>query len=215
MFFTKTLLCFAPSRRLLFGALDRDIVLETRLSAPAVPIPNKDSAAVEIPIELNARFRGPLLSFFTRRTKDHAQAQDLTQETLLRVFAAGQLRQVDEPESYVFTVATNLLRDQRRFQARRGPVSFVPLDDDAGNELEQHLVEELSPERVLLSRDSLRDVLCTLDELGERTRNIFVLFRLERMKQKEIAALYGIGLSTVEKHVMRATLHLARRYGDR
>jgi RNA polymerase sigma-70 factor (ECF subfamily) len=139
----------------------------------------------------------------------------LTQETLLRVFAAGQLRQVDEPESYVFTVATNLLRDQRRFQARRGPVSFVPIDNEVGDELEQHLVEELSPERVLLSRDSLRDVLCTLGELGERTRNIFVLFRLERMKQKEIAALYGIGLSTVEKHVMRATLHLARRYGDR
>jgi len=194
---------------------DRGIVLKACLSASAVPTPNKDPALPEIPIELNARFRGPLLSFFARRTKDHALAQDLTQETLLRVFAAGQLRHVDEPESYVFTVATNLLRDQRRFQARRGPVSFVPIDNDVGDELEQHLVEELSPERVLLSRDSLRDVLCTLDELGERTRNIFVLFRLERMKQKEIAALYGIGLSTVEKHVMRATLHLARRYGDR
>jgi RNA polymerase sigma-70 factor (ECF subfamily) len=213
--FTETLLYFAPSRTLLFGALGRGIVPRVSSSATAVPIPHKDSALPEIPIELNARFRGPLLSFFTRRTKDHALAQDLTQETLLRVFAAGQLRQVDEPESYVFTVATNLLRDQRRFQARRGPVSFVPLDNDLGNELEQHLVEELSPERVLLSRDSLRDVLCTLDELGERTRNIFVLFRLERMKQREIAALYGIGLSTVEKHVMRATLHLARRYGDR
>jgi RNA polymerase sigma factor (sigma-70 family) len=180
-----------------------------------VPIPNKDLTLPQIPIELNARFRGPLLSFFTRRTKDHALAQDLTQDTLLRVFAAGQLRHVDEPESYVFTVATNLLRDLRRVQARRGPVSFVPIDSDIGDELAQGLVEELSPERVLLSRDSLRDVLCTLDELGALTRNIFVLFRLERMKQREIAALYGIGLSTVEKHVMRATLHLARRYEGR
>ena len=50
-----------------------------------------------------------------------------------------------------------------------------------------------------------------LDELGQRTRDIYVLFRLESMKQKEIAALFGIARSTVEKEVMKATLHLALR----
>jgi len=35
------------------------------------------------------------------------------------------------------------------------------------------------------------------------------------MKQKDIAALYGIGLSTVEKHVIKAVVHLANRYGAR
>ncbi|MDE2306564.1 MAG: sigma-70 region 4 domain-containing protein, partial [Gammaproteobacteria bacterium] len=45
----------------------------------------------------------------------------------------------------------------------------------------------------------------------DRTRDIFVLFRLEHMKQKDIAALYGIAQSTVEKHVMRAVMHLATR----
>jgi RNA polymerase sigma factor (sigma-70 family) len=59
------------------------------------------------------------------------------------------------------------------------------------------------------------DVLRTLDELGPRTRDIFVLFRLERMKQKDIAALLGIGQGTVEKHVMKAVLHLAARNGSR
>jgi DNA-directed RNA polymerase specialized sigma24 family protein len=33
------------------------------------------------------------------------------------------------------------------------------------------------------------------------------------MKQKDIAALYGMGLSTVEKHVMAAVLHLSNRFG--
>jgi RNA polymerase sigma-70 factor (ECF subfamily) len=155
------------------------------------------------------------MSFFMRRTRDHSLAQDLTQDTLLRVIASQQLRRVEQPESYVFTVAMNLLRDRRRLQARVDPLAFVPIDHDLSRELEQQLVEDLSPERVLLSKDSLNDVLRTLDELGERTRDIFVLFRLERMKQKDIAALYGIGLSTVEKHVMRATLHLAVRYEGR
>jgi len=59
----------------------------------------------------------------------------------------------------------------------------------------------------------LVEVLNCLDELGVRTKSIFILFRLEGMKQKDIAELYGIGLSTVEKHVMMAVMHLARRFG--
>jgi RNA polymerase sigma-70 factor (ECF subfamily) len=91
--------------------------------------------------------------------------------------------------------------------------SFVPIDEALEGTVESPLVEALSPERVLLSKDSLVDVLRALDELGELTRNIFILFRLENMKQKEIAALYGIAQSTVEKHVMKAVLHLTTRYG--
>jgi RNA polymerase sigma-70 factor (ECF subfamily) len=89
----------------------------------------------------------------------------------------------------------------------------VPIEEDRDGPLETQLVEAISPERVLLSEDSLADVLRSLDELGELTRNIFILFRLENMKQKDIAALYGIGQSTVEKHVVKAVLHLANRYG--
>jgi RNA polymerase sigma-70 factor (ECF subfamily) len=89
----------------------------------------------------------------------------------------------------------------------------VPIEEDRDGQLESQLVEAISPERVLLSEDSLADVLRSLEELGELTRNIFILFRLENMKQKDIAALYGIGQSTVEKHVVKAVLHLANRYG--
>ena len=38
-----------------------------------------------------------------------------------------------------------------------------------------------------------------------------MLFRLENMKQKDIATAFGIAQSTVEKHVMRAIMHLAAR----
>jgi RNA polymerase sigma-70 factor (ECF subfamily) len=47
--------------------------------------------------------------------------------------------------------------------------------------------------------------------LPARTRDIFVLFRLDQLKQSEIAARMGISVSAVEKHVVRAVAHLARR----
>ncbi|MEP7244932.1 MAG: sigma-70 family RNA polymerase sigma factor [Gammaproteobacteria bacterium] len=171
-----------------------------------------ESAAAQ---DLDARFRAPLMAFFLRRLHDHALAQDLTQETLLRLFVARQMTAIEKLDSYVFKIAINLLRDHKNVQSRAEPHVFVPIEVAAASEIEQQLVEYLSPERVLLSEDALAEVLRTLDELGQRTRDIFVLFRLERLKQKDIAALLGIGQSTVEKHVMKAMVHLAARNGGR
>jgi RNA polymerase sigma-70 factor (ECF subfamily) len=175
--------------------------------------PNKASVE-QLRNELGARFRRPLMTFFLRRIKDRSAAEDLTQEVLLKVVRACERGQIERADSYVFKVAINLLRDQRRRALRAGPAIFVPIDEDRDGPVESQLVEAISPERVLLSEDSLADVLRSLDELGELTRNIFILFRLENMKQKDIAALYGIGQSTVEKHVVKAVLHLANRYGS-
>ena len=174
------------------------------------PVTHKSSAS-RPGKDLNARFRGPLMSFFLRRVKDPSQAEDLTQEVLLRVFRASTGEHIEHAESYVFRVAINLLRDRARRRQRAGAAIFVPIEDALAGELESQLVEDRSPERVFLIEDSLADVMRALAELGELTRNIFILFRLENMKQKEIAALYGIAQSTVEKHVMKAVLHLAVR----
>lgn len=163
--------------------------------------------------ELAARYAAPLLSYFQRRIRDRSQAEDLVQEALLRVIRASEGEVIEHPESYVFKVASNLLKDSRRHAVRHPTVSCAAIEAEAGAETESTLVDERSPERVLDGETTLAQVLQALSELNELTRNIFVLFRLEHMKQKDIAALYGIGQSTVEKHVMRAVLHLARRCG--
>ena len=114
----------------------------------------------------------------------------------------------------MFRIAANLLRDRRRAAGRRGDEAPLPEDGEAAR-LPHALVESPTAERILLARESLTEVLRSLDELGERTRDMFILFRLENMKQQQIAMLYGCSVSTVEKHVMKATLHLALRHGGR
>jgi RNA polymerase sigma-70 factor (ECF subfamily) len=184
-------------------------------TSDADPMPPREQEASnsDLSSRLDTRFRGPLMTFFMRRIRDRAEAEDLTQDTLLRVLRAHALERVENAESYVFKVATNLLRDRKRHAPEFHGQAFIPIDEALAGELEHQLLEDLTPERVLLSRASLQEVLGLLQELNPRTRNIFVLFRLENMKQKDIAALYGIGQSTVEKHVMKAVLHLATRHG--
>jgi len=163
--------------------------------------------------ELGPRFSGPLISFFLRRIKDRDQAEDLSQEVLLRVIRACDGDLIENPEGYVFTVAANLLKDYRRRILHNPTLCSQPIEQALADEFHRQLMEDRSPERVLLGEATLAEALQALNELTDLTRNVFILFRLENMKQKDIAALYGIGQSTVEKHVVRATLHLATRCG--
>jgi RNA polymerase sigma factor (sigma-70 family) len=159
--------------------------------------------------DIDARYRRPLISFFLRRVRDSAEAEDLTQQAFLRLMNAVQRGEVENVESFLFTIAGNLVRDHYRRSVRRSADSTLSVDAELIDTLAQEMVEDRSPERVLIGKQTIADVLQALDELGERTRDIFILFRLENMKQRDIAALYGISQSTVEKHVARAVLHLA------
>ena len=164
---------------------------------------------------LDARFRAPLMAYFLRRIGNRGEAEDLTQETFVRLIGSHSFEQVEQANAFVFQVASNLLRDRARTAARWRKHPHSPLDPLVITELAHEAAEDRGPERVLIGRESLAEVLNCLDELGVRTKSIFILFRLEGMKQKDIAELYGIGLSTVEKHVMMAVLHLAKRFGPR
>jgi RNA polymerase sigma factor (sigma-70 family) len=161
--------------------------------------------------ELNARFRASLVAYFLRRTGSPQEAEDLTQETFVRLIGSNTFEDAEEPHAFVFRVASNLLRDRARSSTRLQRFPSLPLDALPPAVADAKLVEDLDPERVLIARESLTEVLACLDELGERTKSIFILFRLEGMKQKGIAAIYGISHSTVEKHVMAAVTHLAKR----
>jgi len=113
-------------------------------------------------------------------------------------------------EGYVFTIAANLLRDRAKSVAtahHRRAQSLDLLDEK--NAFSANLVEDRDPERVLVGRQTIRDVLDALAELGERTRDIFILARLENVQHREIAAMYGISVSAVEKAMMKAMAHLA------
>lgn len=154
---------------------------------------------------MNRRFRSPLMAFFVRRLHNHSDAEDLTQEVLMRVTERSASIDKRGPDAYVFQVAANLLRDRnRRLKVRTAYQTGLGMLDAAR-------VEELEPGRVIAARHSLTVVLRALNELPERTRNIFILFRLESMRQKDIASMLGLSVRTVEQHVIRASVHLRER----
>jgi RNA polymerase sigma factor (sigma-70 family) len=168
------------------------------------------SAASQLWKELNGRFRGPLFAYFMRRVRDRSEAEDLTQEVFVRL--ARQSQQPDAVQAYVFVTAANLLKDRARLQIShrvQAHRSLSDIPDDAN--FASALVEDRDPERVLAGKDTLREFVSALGALSERTRDIFILSRIEHMHQRDIAKLFGISVSAVEKHMIKALNHLGAR----
>lgn len=163
--------------------------------------------------ELDARFRGPLMAFFLRRAGNRSDAEDLTQQTFERLARSESFDPNGRVAGYIFRIAVNLLRDRKKEAGYRKILPFASFDPALIERISEEILEDREPERVLLGRESLLEVLKCLNELGERTRNVFILYRLEGMKQKDIAELLGMGLSTVEKDVMVAMNCLVARFG--
>ena len=159
--------------------------------------------------ELDRRFRPVLLAYFGRRVRNRNEAEDLTQDAFERVLRTLEHGPIRNPEALVFRVAINLLRDRAR-KARTHGIE-EPIPSEAVTDLADALTVDLSPERVVLGEKALEEALCALNELSERTRAMFYLYRFENLKVREIADMFGITVSGVEKNLDRALLHLTLR----
>lgn len=153
--------------------------------------------------DLGRRWRPALLSFFLRRVRDHAEAEDLTQELIAKL-----LRHADadmaSPEAYIFQMASNLLTDRaRRVKVQAQYRDLIGRADDAG-------VDPLDPFRIAAGRAELSVLAGALASLPERTQTIFILYRLENLAQDKIAETFGISVSAVKKHVARAMASLMK-----
>lgn len=177
----------------------------------AIQQPDLDAARARerLLADLDRRFRRPLLAYFGRRVGNPAEAQDLTQDVFERVLKSLESRPILNAEALIFRIAINLLRNRARQLRRHG--TEESLSDGSMEEFADALAVEFSPERVVLGELALAEAVAVLDELSERTRSMFYLYRLENLRMREIAELYGISVSAVEKNVSRALLHLARR----
>jgi RNA polymerase sigma factor (sigma-70 family) len=154
-------------------------------------------------VMLGRRYRPALMAFFVRRVRNPAEAEDLTQEVLIRLMELSS-EQVANPDAYIFRIALNLVRDRHRRNVIRDAWRLDVTHRDEG------AADYIDPPRLLEGREAVGQVSKVLLQMSQRTREILLLFRLERMRKREIAESYGISVSAVEKHLIKATAFLTK-----
>ena len=152
-----------------------------------------------------AAYRPALIQYFRRKTRDPTEIEDLVQDVFLRIAARRSGDAVENMAAYVFQTAASVLADRHRRRTVRHADDHVEFDT------EHHGSIDFDALRILEARQSLQNAVTALQSLPERTRTIFVLRRLEGHAYREIADRFGISVSAVEKHMVRAVQHLASR----
>ncbi|MFT4253570.1 MAG: sigma-70 family RNA polymerase sigma factor, partial [Caulobacter sp.] len=136
------------------------------------------------------RHEGVLRRFIALRVGGGADVDDLVHEVFLR-FARRPPEGVERLDSYLFQTAANLIRDRaRRQQVRR--LAVPEIEDAAASQA------PATPEQTLIDRETLTQVRRALADLPERTRHIFLLYRIDGLRHQAIADALGVSISTVE-----------------
>jgi RNA polymerase sigma-70 factor (ECF subfamily) len=133
-------------------------------------------------------------------------AEDLLHELWIKA-AASKAGPVAEPLAYLYRMANNLMLDRHRSEVQRKARQRDWVGRDS------HLLgdasDEPSAERRLIAGEELRAAEAALSALGDRTEAILRRYRLDGVRQAQIAAEMGISVSAVEKHLRRAYRVLA------
>lgn len=143
-----------------------------------------------------------LLRYLLRLTGDRQTAEDLTQETFLQ--AIRHLRRAktapQNETAWLYTIATNLFRDQVR---RKKRIAWLPFN------LRKH--EEGVPDRSegLAEQELVGRVLRSLPA---ETAAMLVLREAEGFSTHEVAALMGLEYEAARKRIARARLQFRERY---
>jgi RNA polymerase sigma-70 factor (ECF subfamily) len=150
------------------------------------------------------RWVGPLLRYLERLVRDAASAEELAQESFLRVYRArGSYQPNARFSTWLYTIATRLAFNELRRPRSRAPHCST----DAGDDDRPLAVEALQPstDDVVHARRVGDAVEQGLRELPERQRAALWLTAVEGLSYAEVAR----SLETTEKSV-KALVHRAR-----
>ncbi len=142
--------------------------------------------------------------FIFSKTRDTDLAEDIVQDTFVKIWEDCEKVVYDTIKSYLYTIANNLFLNI---------VKHKKVVDNHQQGYKKDRTNE-SPEFLLLEEEFLIKLEKTIENLPETQREVFLLNRIEKMKYKDIAERLGISIKAVEKRMHGALLVLREKIGN-
>ena len=163
--------------------------------------------------ELVGRYDKRLLNFVYRTVGDRERAQDLVQETFVRVYRhLHRFDQTKKFSTWIYTIASNLAKNELRNRSRNPLVLFQTIKKnwEADHRPLEWEDPRLRPDDLFRKRHLRELVEGAVAQLPEHHRIVFVLRELEGKTYEDIADITGCNLGTVKSRLNRARNNFAR-----
>lgn len=144
------------------------------------------------------RYQNKLYGLFRKMGASEADAEDLTQETLLKAYRKlASHNPVQSFAGWLYTIAVNLQKDGWRRKKPESPV----LDEGC---------ERQTPESKLLQKELRSELDRLLERLPEHYRLVLVLRYTNQLSHEEIASVTGMSIRQVTNIIHRAKIRLRK-----
>jgi RNA polymerase sigma-70 factor (ECF subfamily) len=162
--------------------------------------------------ELVSRYHVRLLNFIHRTIGDRERAEDLVQETFVRVYR--HLHRFDQSKKFstwAYTIAGNLAKNELRNRSRNPLVLFQTIKKNWDSDHRPLEWEDNTyrPDDLYRRRHLRALVEKAVEQLPEHHRTVFVLRELQGKTYEEISEITGVNLGTVKSRLNRARNNFA------
>ena len=163
--------------------------------------------------ELANRYHVRLMNFIYRTIGDRDRAEDLVQETFIRVYRhLHRFDQTKKFSTWVYTIAGNLAKNELRNRSRNPLVLFQTIKKnwDADHRPLEWEDNTYRPDDLYRKRHLKAMVENAVAQLPEHHRMVFVLREMEGKTYEEISDITGVNLGTVKSRLNRARNNFAQ-----
>lgn len=144
-----------------------------------------------------------------RITLDSAEAEDVVQETMIRVWnKRSQWEQIDSIEAFTTTICRNLALDRQKSTAARQTLLSTADYDTPDTSI------HANPEQRAVATDQVSLVKRLMNQLPEKQRTCMQLRDIEGKAYKEIAEVMGISEQQVKVNIFRARQTIRQRFNE-
>ncbi len=169
-----------------------------------------DMSAFEL---LVRRYQDALVNYINFTINDYHRAEDLAQETFLRVFkSASRYKPKSTFKSWLYTIATNLSRNELRNRARRKTYYLEDLvDEDEDVYQSEFLIDtRLQPDILYEKKERQQLIKRTLNQLPENQRLALTLVTYQELSYEEISEILNCSIGAVKSLIHRARQNLKK-----
>jgi len=163
--------------------------------------------------DLMERHATPVFHFLCRMLGNEDDANDLAQETFVRVFRAkASFKTSERFSTWLYTIAANLARNQFRWRTRHPNVSLDAESGRDGQPLSSTLPDSAAnPGDATLARERADAVQSAVNQLPEDLREAIVLCEWEELSMAEAATIAGATAKAIESRLYRARQNLREK----